>query len=302
MPIDYTPMDEDLLLAGLDGYTKSESTTYRPIWRLAKGTTIVRFLTDKDTMNEDHGWFIFREVAAFDGLKGGFELPNGIKEFPVNDQVIVTDPETGERKRHKGPRGTDPLFELVAPSSKYPPADGVVKAADKVAVNVLNEEGKHIILKMSGARAKELFTAFNLYSDMDPNFTCTAYPWQLTVSGTGVNTSLSVKPLRDEPPVDLPEPYDLVEVFNGIREEVEAYVNGLSGNSQQDELVDEDSYAMTETFEETVAAIEIEEDIRMKYSAVSPVRLKTLLTKANVAIPPRSTHATLIELAVAHNV
>lgn len=301
MPIDYTPMDEDLLLAGLDGYAKSESSTYRPIYRLSKGTTIVRFLTDKETMNEDHGWYIYREVAAFDGLKGGFELPSGIKEFPVNDQIIETNPETGERKRRKGPRGTDPLFELVAPSSMYPPADGVVKASDKVAVNILNEEGKHVILKMSGARAKELFTAFNLYTEMDPDFTCTAFPWQLTVSGTGVNTTLSVKPLRNEPPVDLPEPYDLVEVFGSIRKEVEDYVNGLSSNTQ-DELVDADEYAVSESFEETVAAIDVEEDVRMKYSAVSPVRLKTLLTKAGVTIPPRSTHATLIELAVAHNV
>jgi hypothetical protein len=136
---------------------------------------------------------------------------------------------------------------------------------------------------------------------MDPSFTCTAYPWQLTVSGTGVNTTLSVKPLRDEPPVDLPEPYDLVEVFNGIRQEVEDYVNGLSDNPQ-DELADEDDYVIADTFEEKIAAIEIEEDVRTKYSAVSPGRLKTLLTKAGVQIPPRSSHATLIELAVAHNV
>lgn len=300
MPIDYT-MDEDLLLAGIEGYARAESGTFRPIYNLAKGTTIVRFLTDKETMDEDHGWYIYREVAAFDGLKGGFQLPGNLKTFPVFDQIIFTDPTTGERKRRNGPRGTDPLFELVVPSSAYPPADGIVKASDKVAINILNEEGKHVILRISGARAKELLTAFNLYRDMDPNFTCTAYPWQLTLSGTGVNTTLSVKPLRDEPPVDLPEPYDLVEVFTEMRQEVEDFVNGLSGNSQ-DELADEDDYVVADTFEEKVAAIEIEEDVRMKYSAVSPVRLKTLLTKAGVQIPPRSTHATLIELAVAHNV
>jgi len=300
MPIDYTPMDEDLLLAGLDGYAKAESKTYRPITWLDKGTTTVRFVTDKETMNEDHGWLIYREVAAFDGLKGGFELPTHLRTFPVFDQVIVTDPETGERKRRKGPRGTDPLLELVAPSVKFPPVDGIVKASDKVAVNIINQEGKHVVLKLSGARARELFTAFNLYKEMDPNFTCTAYPWQLTLSGTGINTTLSVKPLRNEPPIDLPEPYDLVEMFNDIRKEVEDYVNSLSGT--QEESVDQDDYADADSFEETIAAIDVSEDLYTKYSAVSPVRLKTLLTKAGVSIPPRSSHATLIELAVAHNV
>jgi hypothetical protein len=302
MPIDYNSMDEDLLLAGLEGYAKTESATYRPIWRLKQGTTIVRFLTDKETMNEDHGWHIFREVAAFDGLKGGFQLPGNIKEFPVFDQITVTDPETGERKRQYAPRGHDPLLEMVAPSSKFPPADGRVKGQDKVAVNILNEEGKHVVLKMSGARARELFTAFNLYKDMDPNFSCTAYPWRLTVSGTGVNTTLSVKPIKDEPPVNLPEPYDLVEFFAEIRQEVEQYVLGLSNNTiDEDEIAIFDNNA-ADSFEEAVIESVNEETLRDKFNSVSDVRLKTLLTKAGVTVPPRSTRSTLIELAVANNV
>lgn len=300
MPIDYTPIDEDLLLAGLDGYSRSKSVTYRPITWLERGTTIVRFVTDKETMNEDHGWLIYREVAAFDGLKGGFDLPTHLRTFPVYDQIVEIDPETGKRTRRNGPRGTDPLLDLVAPSVKFPPADGIVRGSDKVAVNIITEDGQHKVLRLSGPRAKELFNAFNLYKEMDPNFTCTAFPWQLTLSGTGASTTLNVKPLRDEPPINLPEPYDLVEMFGEIRKEVEDFVDNLS--SSQESVVVEDDYADADTFEETVAAIDVNEDLRSKYSAVSPVRLKTLLTKAGVSIPPRSTHASLIELAIAHNV
>lgn len=299
MPIDYN-IDEDLLLAGIDGYAQpqKDNSTFRPIYRLERGTTIVRFLTDKETMGTDHGWHIYREVAAFDGLRGGFQLPSGLKEFPVNDQIIVEDPETGEKRRQYAPRGTDPLLELVVPSLRFPPADGRVKGQDKVAVNVLTEEGRHIILKMSSARAKDLFRTFNNYREMDENFSCTQYPWALTVRGEGLNTTLTVKPIKNEPPVELPEPYDLVEVFASIRSEVEDYVRSLSDTHV--EVVAEEEHDIVDAYEEAVTEAEpTDED---KYASLSDVRLKTLLTKANVSIPPRSTRSALIALATAHNV
>lgn len=300
MPIDYN-IDEDLLLAGIDGYSQpqKDNSTFRPIYRLERGTTIVRFLTDKETMSVDHGWHIYREVAAFEGLRGGFQLPGGLKEFPVNDQIIVEDPDTGEKRRQYAPRGTDPLLELVVPSLRFPPADGRVKGQDKVAVNVLTEEGRHIILKMSSARAKDLFRAFNNYREMDENFSCTQYPWALTVRGEGLNTTLTVKPIKNEAPVELPEPFDLVEVFASIRSEVEDYVRSLS-DAHVEVVTAEEEHDVVDAYEEAVVEAEpTEED---KYAAISDIRLKTLLTSAKVSIPPRSTRSALIALAIAHNV
>lgn len=297
MAIDYTSFDEDLLLSGLDGYVKSEGSNYTPIYRLKKGTTTVHFVTDPWTMKSDHGWHIYREVSAFDGLFGGFMLPNGMKEFPVNDQIIVTDPETGERRRQYAPRGTDPLIDLVAPSTKFPPADGRVKGSDKLAVNVIDEEGKHIVLKMSGARGAELLRALNNLHAMDDSFTATSFPWQLTLSGTGAASALTIKPLKSEPPVDLPEPYDLVELFGQIRSDVEAFVNSLRGDNSEANAVSE-NHETVDLFEDSIVTAEAVVPSQDKYSAMSDVRLKTLLTKAGVTVPPRSTRGTLIELAI----
>ena len=221
-------------------------------------------------------------------------MPNGLKTFPVNDQIIqVID---GERRRFNAPRGTDPLLELVQPSSKYPPADGRAKGQDKLAVNVLNDEGEHIILKMSGARGKELLQQFNAFRDMDPSFDCTKFPWQLTLSGAGASSSLAIKPLKSEPPMDAPEPFNLKNELSAIRERVERFVDSLRGD--QTEAVADDEDDIVDAFE--AAVVEESSDPRDTFSSMSDARLKALLTKNGVAVPPRSTRPALIELAMAN--
>lgn len=304
-PKSYTSLDDDLILGGVESYARTGGGgSGRRIYRL-KGSMTVRFLTDPWTRNQDHGWHFYREVAAFDGLRGGFQLPNGLKEFPVNDQITFTDPDTGQTKRQYAPRGTDPILELVVPSSMYPPADGRVKGQDKVAINVLNEEGEHIVLKLSGARGADLLRTMLTFREMDEKFTCTTYPWTLTIQGSGAASTLSVKPHKNEAPVELPDPIDLVEMFGDIRREVEEYVDGLRGggaDTVEDELVDsdEESWASVDQFEEAVASAEAIVEPRDKFSAMSDVRIKTLLTKAGVKIPAKSTRSALIELASTH--
>lgn len=298
--MDFMSLDDDLVLAGIDGYVRSSNSNYFPIYRLKQGTTVFRFVTDPWTRNEDNGWLFYREVSAFDGLRGGFPLPNGLKEFPVNDQVTIVTPE-GEKRRTNGPRGQDPLLELVAPSTKFPPADGRAKGADKLAVNVIDSEGNHIILKMSGARGADLLRAFNGYRDLSDDFTVTRFPWQLTLSGAGASTTLSVKPLKNEPPVELPEPFDLRVVMDNIRAQVEEYVNSLRGDSDEQAVAADDDLTVDD-FEAQVSHADDNLEQRQKYAQLTDARLKALLSKNGITVPPRSTRPALIELAVAHNV
>jgi hypothetical protein len=293
MSFEFTTLDDDLLNAGIDGYVKSGGSSYNPIYPLKSNEERrVYFVTDPWTKNEDYGWFSYRAVAAFEGLRGGYQLPNGCKEFPVNDQEIVVDSD-GVRRRKSAPRGTDPILELVAPSTKYPPADGRVKGTDKYAVNVIDEEGNHIILTMSGARGSELVRIIAGFREVDDTFTCTKYPWVLKVIGGPGSYSLTAKPLPKEPPIELPDPINIKEVMTGIRHQVEVFVKSLTGDQSVEEaVVVEDS--IVDTFESSVATSA--ED----YTTMSAVRLKALLTKKGVAIPPRCTQPALAELAASH--
>ena len=93
-------VDDDLFDAGLDGYVKTGGVG-RNIYRLKAGEPKKGyFFSDPtpETRKSGEDWLSYREISAFDGLRGGVDLPNGMKEFPVYDQKVVQDPETGQRK------------------------------------------------------------------------------------------------------------------------------------------------------------------------------------------------------------
>lgn len=285
----FTILDDDLIEAGLDGYVKS-SNNYYPIYPLKSNERRkVYFVTDPWTAKNDRSWMSYRAVAAFEGLRGGYQLPNGCKEFPVFDQVIV---EGADGKRYRQ-GAADPILALVAPSVKYPPKNGKVSGTDKYAVNVIDEEGNHIILTMSAKRGTELVNQLKNFRELDENFTATKYPFLLEITGGTGSYSLTCKPLPKEPPIELPEPYNIEEIMVSIRQQVEDFVASLTGGStREDDVVDEDE--VVDSFEETVSSEQAD------YATMSAIRLKSLLSQSGVQVPPRATHSALVELANAH--
>ena len=300
--MEFKSLSTDLFLSGLDAYVSNKGGSGTPIYPLKQGSTVYYFFSNPwDVEADASDWLLYREVAAFDGLRGGFDMPNGLKEFPINDTLEV-DVEGEKKFRRLSWKNSDPLLPLVAPSSRYPTDDGGPTRSWKLAINVIDSDGNHIILKLANKRAFSLLEKLNDARAMNDGFSCVGNAWQITTTGSGFDSGVSIKPLKDEPPVDLPEPYNIGEIMSGIRDQVEAYVETLRGGAaqqQEDDFAAED--AIADAFEAAAVQAESELDSRTKYAEMTDARLKVLLSKAGVTVPPRSTRPALIELAVANN-
>ena len=298
-------VDDDLFEAGLDGYVKGEGSGSN-VWKLKSDRPRKGYFLNNPGTPGD--WVKYREISAFDGLRGGVEMPNGLKEFPVYDQVLVVDPDTGKSKRTTR-TDNDPLIALVVPG-KYA-KNGKAKAADLMAVNfieiVKDDETdeithRHIVLKMSATASKTVLNFYRTQVEMnDGEFDMTAFPWTLSVHGQGSATELKIKPHRKEGPIDLDEfeQIDIVEMLKGTRQAVEDFVeqvrNGgdatiaaqqAAGGSDEDTFDDEDD----------------DEDLSKadKFAALTDAKLRKMLKENSVEVPPKANRPTLISLAVAN--
>ena len=304
-------VDDELFEAGLEGYVKGEGSGSN-VWKLTgKKPRKGYFLNNPGT---DGDWVKFREMSAFDGLRGGVEMPNGLKEFPVYDQVLVVDPETGARRRTTRP-DNDPLIALVVPG-KYG-KNGKAKAADVMAVNfieiVADEDTdeishRHIVLKLSSTASKALLNLYRTQCEMADSgeFDMTAFPWTLAIHGTGASTELKAKPHRKEGPIDLDEfeSISIVEMLQTTRAAVEDFVEQVRNGGdatirkQQEEAEDSDdgiAFGGDDDDEE-------DEDLAKsdKYASMTDAKLRKLLKAADVKVPTKANRPTLISLAVAN--
>lgn len=283
--------------------------TKKICWTLPQGRKIrVRFVTDPATMQADHGWCMYREVNAFSGLIGGAEMPNGLKEFPVDDFEITTDPETGRRMKT---RKKDPLLARVRPS-KWDMEDGrnYASARDRVVCNVVYEngelekkeqynpsEGQLILLKMSKSAYGDLKNAFETYKDVDENFTPIGQVWDLLIDGKGATARLVVSRVKGEPPVDVPDPIDTVAWVNDLRAAVEQFVENLDGGiaAEGTQVVsrDEEEIEIVEQYEANLTSAPAGVD----WTSIAPAAIKRKLTEKGVQVPARIRNDELIELA-----
>ncbi|CAB4194586.1 hypothetical protein UFOVP1264_41 [uncultured Caudovirales phage] len=321
MPIDYSAIPMDLFMAGSEAFVKTENaggSKFFPIYPLGgkNNRMVVRFLTDgwDEAQNDGHDWFVFREVWTTDGLRSGHEMPQGLQTFPVFDMKVVEDSVTGKRGLTYGPKGTDPYLDLVNPSKKFPAMrqDGSVipyaKPATQMIINVINEEGEHIILKLTKPKAEELVEYFKnqaVQADVDGReFTAIRGAYELTLTGKAPQTKLNVKPLKSEP-IELPEPYDLKDIIHTLRKRAESFIDnalGLGssdeGTVQEDVIVDDyETVTPTDSYEEAVQIAEAITPSADKYQHMSAVRIKRLLADAGVPIPARATPDMLREIA-----
>jgi hypothetical protein len=284
------------------------------------------FVTNYWNYANDHGWFFWREVNAEEGLAGGIKLQWPNSEFPVRD---VRDLGNGQQQYIKdSDPDADELYKLVVP---FLPKRTKAKrpfrpVRDKAGINILKvvekygEDGKvigtdlyHQVLVMPASRAKKLLTVLKGYREMVPNFDATAYPFTLTVTGKGAGEVVGLTPHKDEPAVELPDPFDIPEHLQAKREEIFAIVTNWTGVDtakyqaadpwKDGNVADAPAFAqpegqyVDELAPSSDAAPQAPE--RPPYESMPPARLKTLLMKAGIAIPPKATREQLVELAIA---
>lgn len=301
----------DTFDAGKEGWTGSEGGApqiYRP---KADKPVIVRFLSnpfdppttitdDGDTVDID--WLPYREVGCFDGLLGGLEMKGGPYEFPVFDIVVN---EFGQRMN--APRGTDLLFDSVLPKPRDAKEGRTrAKASDMVAFNAIAvggdwggkkpeydpKPGQHIVMKLSGAKARQLKEQLLSKLEEDEDLNITEGAWQILLKGADQSQTLILtRKTKGVEPLDYePELIDVFDYLNQIRDAAEAKWESLKSMAMEvDDLVDDD--------EDDVDAFEEAASAATDYSVMSPARLRKLLTDAGVEVPPRATTAVLVKLA-----
>lgn len=311
----YAHTDEDVLETEWVKGSGFKKVTFN----LPKGKKIrVRFVTDPASMALDHGWCAYREVTAYNGLVGGYDLPNGMREIPVDDFEVIVDPEDGKRKKRAK---RDPIAQRVRPG-KFDLQDGrsFASASDKVIGNVIYIEGNlekktqydpapgtHILLKFSKSAFQDILTTFATYRDADVNFDPTAATWDLLVDGTP--TRLIITRVKGEPPVDdLPDPLDTVVWVNDLRkavekavEEIDAAAEGTMLDPDGDGVVEEEG----EILEDFVAAHQtdtVHAESGVDWSDMPPATIKRKLAalKPPVSVPAGISRPDLIELAKQH--
>jgi hypothetical protein len=305
----YGYVDEDLMNGEVEWMKSSGSR--KVCWSIPSGRKIrVRFVTDPATLSADFGWCFYREVNAFNGLIGGAEMPNGLKEFPVDDLELLTDPETGRRMQTRKP---DILLKRVRPS-KWDMEDGrnYASARDRVVGNAVYESGdlekntqynpapgQLILLKMSKTGYGDLRKAFAIYKNADPNFTPIGAVWDLVIEGKGATARLIVTRANGEPPVDMPDPIDTVAWVNDLRASAEKFVFGLDSAAQEEGTTSfyGDDDEIVDQFEANVTAQGVGV---IDWTSIAPTALKRKLVAVGVNVPQRIRNDELIELGKLH--
>lgn len=302
-------------MAGKEGWTSSGEGVASLLQPLKTGKpVVVRLLSDPanppvNENGEQTDWVFYREVGAWDGLLGGIKMKGGLMCFPVYDVIYYED-----GTRTSAPRGSDLLFDAVLPGEReIKKGYNRAQASDMLAFNAVvvsgdfggkKEEfnpqpGQHILIKLTGQKGRQLIEQLDVKreeaDDAGIEFDPTTGAWQLSITGTAPNTSLSaarktkgIPPLEDE--VEL---IDVMEHLVFIREEAEKHWEEQKSAHTVGDVMTGDDDELTEEFEESVAAA-------VDYSAMAPARLKKLLGDAGVEIPARATTSKLVELAKAN--
>lgn len=301
--------------AGVEGYVRSGSG--RPRIESLKGgeTVICYFVTDPDEGTAQGDWINYREVSAFQGFKGGLEAPNGLKEFPVIDQEIVEVDGKKVRRFRRNNDGSpaDWLLDQVAPPTKFKTKSGKAEGRDKTIFNIVDSEGVHKLVKVSGTVGKAIRKQVKTIAAINKGFTLLNQPWKLTIVGTGATQDVSLSPIDESYPEDLrPEkPIDAREVLQKIRDDAEAYYkNALSEGTDTFDDEDDAGWTVAEpaaeadvTPVETAAAeVEVEPEVVDVWKDVKPAQIKEALTTAGVEFPDNATKSALTRLAGANNI
>ena len=294
-------------------------------------------LTDYKTGEEDGGWLSFREVKAFGGVRVGNEivnLPGRLLTFPAQDFIIVTGRDGGLKRQSI----TDPLMERIKPSKwelKRPrnapddwqpprharPKDvtylncvfisGKLEEGERAKYNP--KKGDHIILSMSTTWYEDWKRMIERDRKKDADYSPAGRLWTLKIIGSFDSGNLALE-ADDElgEPIPLPDVINLDDLVEGMRRDVEAWVDALDGvatatfdsfaasfaSSKADaDAAKADADAANDAVDEFESSIA---DTATDWSDEVPATLKKMLVAIGVTVKPGTKPAELRALATEH--
>jgi hypothetical protein len=287
---DYRSVDLDNILNNTRPAASSmQKDGSRAFWNAKQESSmILYFVTDPWTRDEDHGWHGWREIFAKEGFAGGIEPPLGLRGIPVDDS--------------QGVEG-DPLLALVNPYMTQDSDTPQRPVSTKAGVNIVEIVGEgesakeyHKVLVLTASRYRKLISTINSWREMNDDFSLIGRRFRLAFEGKGFTEIVSLTPIKDVPPIDLPEPFDIAELLQERRNILLDHIESQSGIDLSDFR---DTEEMTVTDPDSEESVEIASVTPTDlYDSMTDSRIKSALVKKGIAVKPRITRAELISLAV----
>jgi len=326
-------IDDAVTSQGAEGWERGLNSVRQFRLPANSAVTIVP-LTDYKTGEEDGGWLSFREVKAFGGVRIGNEvvnLPGRLLTFPAQDFIIVTGRDGGLKRQSI----TDPLMERIEPSkfeSKRPrnaaddwhpprharPKDvtylncvfisGKLEEGERAKYNP--KKGDHIILSMATTWYEDWKRVMERDRKKNADYSPAGRLWTLKIIGSFDSGNLALE-ADDElgEPIPLPDVINLDDLVEGMRRDVEAWVDALDGvatatfdaslpstsASPKEVAADvNEAKADVDEYESLIA------DSPNDWSEEVPATLKKMLVAIGVQVKATAKPAELRELAAEH--
>lgn len=253
----------------------------------------LRFLADP-TSGAGDAWFGYREVDAWNGLKGGVQMPAGLKRFPGIDgkdpllrRVRLTDEQVAQGwKTPAQPQKviTSVVYESgdIVSNQDYMPTPGTV-----ILFSMSKQWFDQVCVRIAEKREE-------LGDDWSP--IGPGKLWAIRLTGEfGKGYSLSVAVREDAPPVDLPEPLDPRGWVVSKRMAAEDFIEGQPDPDWVEEQVDAQVERLSRVAASGVAESMVDDDASWDTLATSTI--KDALKAARVPFSPRADRAELVDLA-----
>lgn len=278
-------------------------------------------------------WINFRELNTREGLKVGPDMPSEMTfGVMVRDFRFVKNEVTG-KYAYEYDNNLDPLTagepgkQMWQVGARNTDQSGLIRVQWRCGVNVVDAiTGYHKVLKMSLSAKEDLKKYFEVKNE-DGDFDVQGRPYEVLYTGEGFKWNLAIRPVRPgssiirdgksveiPPRIDLPEMIDVRTVLIEQRELMDEFIGSLptrSGRpvdtSNAPDFVQE-AMERPEDTTDLPGGIDLfrgEEqsakgDLSEKYLAMSPARLRSLLSKAKVDVERGAPKETLAALAAEH--
>lgn len=270
------------------------------------------FLTKPGEVAGD--WVNYRELSTRDGLKVGPDLPTDLSYgILVQDYRLVRNEVTG-RREYEYDNNLDPITagtpgnQIWTVGAKNTDKSGLIRVQWRCAVNVVDAiTGYHKILKLS-LTAKDDLKKYFAVKDEDGDFDIQGRPYEILYTGEGFKWNVAIRPIRpgasvirDNKSIEIPKasefppPLDVRDLLIEQREELDALLASLptrSGKPMETGLPPD--HAMAAKYDPAMDSSDMagssgmdvfagppkEVTLTEKYLAMSPARLRSILSKA----------------------
>lgn len=271
-------------------------------------------------------WVNFRELNTREGLRVGPDLPSELTfGVMVRDYRMVDNPITGKRVMEFD-NNLDPLTagtpgnQMWAQGARNVDKAGLIRVQSRCAVNVIDAiTGYHKILKMSLTAKEDLVRYFQVKNE-DGDFDVKGRPYEVLYTGEGFNWNLAIRPvrpgstvIRDNKSIEIPrdielpdEPVDVRQVLMEQREEMDAWLASLPTRSGNPIDTSTPPDFVQDAMDEAGGSWDVFQkpdgtgDLTEKYLAMSPARLRAMLSKAKVDVERGAPKDVLAALAAEH--